>query len=215
MRESTLLEAGSLVGIVRFHEGGDVPGAMAALVRGGIEQVEVTIDTPGALAAVAGAAGEGRTVGVGTIVDSEQVRAAAAAGARFVVSPGLVHEVIETALELGLEPVPGVFTATEILAATAAGATVMKLFPASCGGPSYLRALRGPFPSIAIIPTGGVRIEDVQAYLDAGATVIALGSELVGRTAPTSDTELEWITAQAARAIAAVRNGSLAAQASA
>ena len=116
MLETTVLGSGSLIGIVRFHEGGDVSGAMAALVRGGIEQVEVTIDTPGALAAVADAAGEGRTVGVGTVVDSEQVRAAAAAGARFVVSPGLVPEVIETALTLGLEPVPGVFTATEILA---------------------------------------------------------------------------------------------------
>jgi len=207
-----VLGSGSLLGIVRFHEGGDVSGAMAALVRGGIELVEVTIDTPGALAAVAGAAGAGRTVGVGTVVDSEQVRAAAAAGARFVVSPGLVPEVIETALDLGLEPVPGVFTATEILAATAAGARMMKLFPASCGGPSYLRALRGPFPTIPIIPTGGVRIEEVQAYLDAGATVIALGSELVGRTAPQSDTDLEWIAAQAARATAAVRDGVLSTQ---
>jgi 2-dehydro-3-deoxyphosphogluconate aldolase/(4S)-4-hydroxy-2-oxoglutarate aldolase len=214
MLGSTVLEAGSLVGIVRFHEGGDVAGTMAALVRGGIDQVEVTIDTPGALAAVSDAAAEGRPVGVGTVVDSEQVRAAAAAGARFVVSPGLVPEVIETALELGLEPVPGVFTATEVLAATAAGARVMKLFPASCGGPSYLRALRGPFPTIPIVPTGGVRIDDVQAYLEAGATAIALGSELVGRTAPSSDAELEWVTAQAARAIAAMRGGALSAQAS-
>ena len=214
MLEANVLGPGSLIGIVRFHEGGDVPGAMAALVRGGIEQVEVTIDTPGALDAVAGAAGEGRTVGVGTIVDSEQVRAAAAAGARFVVSPGLVPEVIETALELGLEPMPGVFTATEILTATAAGARVMKLFPASCGGPSYLRALRGPFPTIAIIPTGGVRIDEVQAYLEAGATAIALGSELVGRVAPQSDADLEWIAAQAARATAAVRDGVLSTQAS-
>lgn len=182
---------------------------MAALVRGGIGLVEVTIDTPGALAAVAGAAGEGRTVGVGTVVDSEQVRASAAAGARFVVSPGLVPDVIETAHTLGLEPVPGVFTATEILAATAAGARVMKLFPASCGGPSYLRALRGPFPKIALIPTGGVRVDEIQAYIDAGATVIALGSELVGRAAPRTDTELEWIAAQAARATAAVRDGAL------
>jgi 2-dehydro-3-deoxyphosphogluconate aldolase/(4S)-4-hydroxy-2-oxoglutarate aldolase len=213
--ETTVLGSGSLVGIVRFHEGGDVSGAMAALVRGGIEQVEVTIDTPGALAAVADAAGNGRTVGVGTVVDSEQVRASAAAGARFVVSPGLVPEVIETALELGLEPVPGVFTATEILAATAAGARVMKLFPASCGGPPYLRALRGPFPTVPLIPTGGVRIDELQAYLDAGATVIALGSELVGREAPRSDTELEWIAAQAARATAALRDGALSTQASA
>jgi 2-dehydro-3-deoxyphosphogluconate aldolase / (4S)-4-hydroxy-2-oxoglutarate aldolase len=215
MLESTVLGPGSLIGIVRFHEGGDVPGAMAALVRGGIEQVEVTIDTPGALEAVAVAAGEGRTVGVGTIVDSEQVRAAAAAGARFVVSPGLVPEVIETAFALGLEPMPGVFTATEILAAAATGARVMKLFPASSGGPSYLRALRGPFPTIAIIPTGGVRIEEVQAYLQAGATAIALGSDLVGRVAPQSDADLDWIAAQAARATAAVRDGVLSAQASA
>lgn len=202
MGEATLLEPGSLVGIVRFHEGGDIAGTLAALGRGGIEQVEVTIDTPGALEAVADAAAEGRTVGVGTVVDSEQVRAAAAAGASFVVSPGLLPEVIETALGLGIEPVPGVFTATEILAATAAGARVMKLFPASCGGPSYLRALRGPFPTIPIIPTGGVRIDDVQAYREAGATVVALGSELVGRSAPRSDAELEWIVAQAARAAA-------------
>jgi 2-dehydro-3-deoxyphosphogluconate aldolase / (4S)-4-hydroxy-2-oxoglutarate aldolase len=213
MVEATLLGPGSLIGIVRFHEGGDVAGAMAALVRGGIEQVEVTIDTPGALDAVAGAAGEGRTVGVGTIVDSEQVRAAAAAGAQFVVSPGLVPEVIETALTLGLEPMPGVFTATEILTASAAGARVMKLFPASSGGPSYLRALRGPFPTIPIIPTGGVRIEEVQAYLEAGATAIALGSDLVGRVAPRSDADLEWIAAQAARAVAAVRDGVLSTQA--
>jgi len=214
MHEATLLGPGSLIGIVRFHDGGDVAGTMAALVRGGIEQVEVTIDTPGALDAVADAAAEGRTVGVGTIIDSEQVRAAAAAGARFVVSPGLVPEVIETALTLGLEPMPGVFTATEILAASAAGARVMKLFPASSGGPSYLRALRGPFPTIAIIPTGGVRIEEVQAYLQAGATAIALGSELVGRVAPQSDADLEWITSQAARAAAAVRDGVVATQAS-
>ena len=127
-------------------------------------------------------------------------------------APDSFTEVIETALDLGLEPVPGVFTATEILAATAAGARMMKLFPASCGGPSYLRALRGPFPTIPIIPTGGVRIEEVQAYLDAGATVIALGSELVGRTAPQSDTDLEWIAAQAARATAAVRDGVLSTQ---
>lgn len=89
------------------------------------------------------------------------MRASAAAGARFVVSPGLVPEVIETARSLGLEAVPGIFTATEILAATAAGARV-KLFPASCGGPSYLRALRGPFPTTALVPTGGVRVDEIR-----------------------------------------------------
>jgi 2-dehydro-3-deoxyphosphogluconate aldolase/(4S)-4-hydroxy-2-oxoglutarate aldolase len=203
--EETILASSPLLGIVRFHGGGDVAGAVDALVRGGIELLEVTIDTPGALEAVERAAGDGRSVGVGTVVSAAQVRECAAAGARFVVSPGLIPEVIDAAHRYGLEPMPGVFTATEILAATAAGAQVMKLFPASCGGPAYLRALRGPFPAAAIVPTGGVRIEEIQAYFDAGATAVALGSELVGRSAPRSDADFERIAAQAARATAAAR----------
>ena len=96
MLEATLLEPGSLLGIVRFHRGGDVAGAVGALVRGGIELVEVTIDTPGALEVVARLRGGARWCRDGR--RSEQVRAAAAAGARFVVSPGFVPEVVETAL---------------------------------------------------------------------------------------------------------------------
>ena len=201
----TVLGSTPLLAIVRFPDGGDVIGAIEALVEGGVERLEVTADTPGAFAAVEHAARSGRTVGVGTVLSSDQVRAAAAAGARFVVSPGLVHEVIDTAWELGLEPVPGVFTATEILAATAAGAHVLKLFPASCGGPSYLRALRGPFPETALVATGGVRVDEIDGYLRAGATGVALGSELVGRAGPRSDEDLEQIAANAARAVAAAR----------
>lgn len=204
--DTTALGPSPLLGIVRFHDGGDVSGAVDALVRGGITLLEVTIDTPGALAAVVRAAGEGMTVGVGTVVSAEQVGDCAAAGAQFVVSPGLIPEVIDSARSLEVEPMPGVFTATEILAATAAGARMMKLFPASCGGPRYLRALRGPFPKTALVPTGGVSIDEIPAYFDAGATIVALGSELVGRSAPRSDTDLEWITAQAARATAAARD---------
>jgi 2-dehydro-3-deoxyphosphogluconate aldolase/(4S)-4-hydroxy-2-oxoglutarate aldolase len=207
--DSAVLGSTPLVAIVRFPEGGPVLDAVDALVRGGIELVEITIDTPGALEAVEQAASDGKTVGVGTILTADQVRAAALAGARFVVSPGLIPDVIDAAHELGLEPMPGVFTATEIIAATEAGAGVMKLFPASYGGPSYLRALRGPFPASALVPTGGVRLDEVSAYLEAGAFAVGLGSELVGRSAPRSDTELEWIAAQAARAVAAARNLSL------
>src|SRR4051812_34387780 len=106
-----------VIGIVRFHEGGDVTGAVEALVRGGVDVVEVTLDTPGALAAVAQSVADGTTVGVGTVVTARQVAECADAGARFVVSPGLVPEVVDAALRLGIEPVPGVFTATEVLAA--------------------------------------------------------------------------------------------------
>ena len=199
----TVLGSTPLLAIVRFPDGGDVIGAIDALVAAGVDRLEVTADTPGAFAAVEHAARNGRIVGVGTVLSSDQVRAAAAAGARFVVSPGLVPEVIDVAWELGLEPVPGVFTATEILAATAAGVHVLKLFPASCGGPSYLRALRGPFPDTVLVATGGVRVDQIDDYLRAGATAVALGSELVGRAGPRSDEDLERIATNAAEAVAA------------
>jgi 2-dehydro-3-deoxyphosphogluconate aldolase/(4S)-4-hydroxy-2-oxoglutarate aldolase len=209
--DSAVLGSTPLVAIVRFPEGGPVLDAVDALFRGGIELVEITMDTPGALDAVERAASAGKTVGVGTVLTPDQVRAAAGAGARFVVSPGLIPPVIAVAHELGLEPMPGVFTATEIIAAAEAGASVMKLFPASFGGPSYLRALRGPFPATPLVPTGGVRLDEVSAYLEAGATAVGLGSELVGRSAPRSDRDLEWIAAQAARAVAEVHRFSFAA----
>lgn len=207
MPDGTVLGSASLVAIVRFREAGQLQGAIDALVQGGVELVEITFDTPGALPAVEQAAGDGRIVGVGTVLTAEQVRAAADAGARFVVSPGLIPEVVDAARSHGLEPIPGVFTATEIIAATAAGAAMMKLFPASNGGPGYLRALRGPFPTAQLVPTGGVRLDQIRAYLRAGAAAVALGSELVGRSAPQSERDLEWIAAQAARAVAASRDG--------
>ena len=204
--EAAVLGSTPLMAIVRFQEGGAVLDAVDALVRGGIELVEITTDTPGVFDAVSAAAGSGKTVGVGTVLTAEQVRAAAVAGARFVVSPGLIPEVIDAAHELGLEPMPGVFTATELIDAMRAGASVMKLFPASYGGPRYLRVLRGPFPATPLVPTGGIRLDEVASYIAAGATAVALGSELVGRTAPRTDTELEWIATQAARALAEVQN---------
>ncbi|HKY24953.1 MAG TPA: bifunctional 4-hydroxy-2-oxoglutarate aldolase/2-dehydro-3-deoxy-phosphogluconate aldolase [Gaiella sp.] len=200
-----------LIAIVRFHEGGHLRGTVDALARGGVETIELTIDTPGALGAVAEAAEAGLTVGVGTVLTADQVRASADAGARFVVSPALVPEVIEAALELGLEPLPGVYTATELLQATAAGARAVKLFPASAGGPGYLRALRGPFPATPIVPTGGIRIDEIGTYLAAGATSVALGGELVGRSAPVSDAELAAIEARAVRAVAASAGSQLTA----
>lgn len=205
--DATVFDSTRLLAIVRFHDGGDVLGAIDALARGGVELYEITMDTPGALDAVERTAGNGRAVGVGTVLSEEQVRAAVAAGARFVVSPGLVPAVIETAHELGVEPLPGVFTPTEIIEATAAGARVMKVFPASIGGPAYLRALRGPFPLTPLVPTGGVCLDQIRDYLEAGAAAVALGSELVGRSAPRSDHDLEWIEAQAAQAVSAMPAG--------
>jgi 2-dehydro-3-deoxyphosphogluconate aldolase/(4S)-4-hydroxy-2-oxoglutarate aldolase len=203
-----LVRAERLLAIVRYRDGGDVDGALAALAAGGVRLAEVTIDSPGALEAVAEAARRGRPVGVGTVTTAAQVTAAAEAGARFVVSPGLVPDVVRTALALGLEPLPGAFTPTEILHARSLGATLVKLFPAGALGPEYVRAVRAPLADVDLVPTGGLRVEDVAAYLHAGATAVALGSGLAGRRPPVTAGERDDIAERAAAAVAAVHAAS-------
>jgi 2-dehydro-3-deoxyphosphogluconate aldolase/(4S)-4-hydroxy-2-oxoglutarate aldolase len=196
----SLITSSRVLGIVRFREPGDVGGVVTALAGGGIDLLEVTIDTPGALEAVTVSAGLDRVIGVGTVRTSEQVKRCAEAGARFVVSPGFDLEVLETGHELGLEVIAGFLTATELMTAERARCDGLKLFPASLGGPEYLRALRGPFPDAAIVPTGGLGPDDVLPYLEAGATCIGLGGRLTGETPPTSDRDLEAISDAARRA---------------
>jgi len=129
-----------------------------ALIGAGLSVVEVTLRTSYAWSGLRGLVARGDAlVGAGTVVNSEQVRRAHDLGARFVVSPGLAHEVVATALDLGLEVFPGVATASEVMAAAAAGVTTLKYFPAmQSGGVGWLRALASPFPDIDFIPTGGV-----------------------------------------------------------
>ena len=193
-----------LLGIIRYRDAGDVDGALGALVRGGIGLVEVTLDTPGALDAVERGRRSGWTIGVGTVLEPDQVDRSVDAGAAFVVTPGLVPGVVERAHELGVDIVPGAFTPTEVIAAHAMGVTAVKLFPASTGGPGYLRALLGPLAGVRLVPTGGIAIEEAGAYLAAGSACVGLGSALVGERPPTSDTEIGVIADRAAAAVAAV-----------
>jgi 2-dehydro-3-deoxyphosphogluconate aldolase / (4S)-4-hydroxy-2-oxoglutarate aldolase len=196
----SLITSSRVLGIVRFREPGDIEGVLTAIAEGGIDLLEVTIDTPGALEAVVVSAGLGRAIGVGTVRTGEQVKRCADAGARFVVSPGFDPEVLETAHELGLEVIAGFLTATELMTAERAGCDALKLFPASLGGPAYLRALRGPFPDAAIVPTGGLGLDDVLRYLEAGATCVGLGGRLTGESPPASDRALAAISDAARRA---------------
>lgn len=202
----TILEQGPVLAIVRYRQGGKVWAALEVLADVGIPLLEVTIDTPGGLEAVRTAADAGRTIGVGTVLTPDQVRASRDAGASFVVSPSCLPDVIETALDLGVEPIPGVLSATELVLALRAGATSVKVFPAApVGGPAYVRALRGPFPDVPLLPTGGIEPEDVPAFLDAGATCVGLGSILVGATPPASASDIEGIAARAAAVMGAIR----------
>jgi 2-dehydro-3-deoxyphosphogluconate aldolase/(4S)-4-hydroxy-2-oxoglutarate aldolase len=191
-----------LLAIVRYREPCDLAAVLRAVREGGIDQLEVTLDTPGALDALEAERNAGRAVGVGTVVTADDVKLAVAAGAAFVVSPAVMPAMIGTAVDLGVDAIPGAFTPTEILQARDLGATAVKLFPAPVGGPAYVRALRGPIPDVRFVPTGGVAIDDVRAYLDAGANCVGLGRELVGRTPPADDAAIAAITERAARAVA-------------
>ena len=179
--------------------------ALAALRRGGLPLAEITTDTPGAFDAIERAAAAGHVIGAGTVTTAAQVHDCARAGGAFVVSPGLVPEMVRAALDLGLEPIPGIATATEIIAAQRAGARMMKLFPAGALGVDYLTALRGPFPDVEFVPTSVTRLTDVPALLRAGAVAVGLGTALVGREPPQTDAAADEITRCARELVADVR----------
>jgi 2-dehydro-3-deoxyphosphogluconate aldolase/(4S)-4-hydroxy-2-oxoglutarate aldolase len=145
----------------------------------------------------------GWSIGVGTVLEPDQVNRCVDAGAAFVVGPGIVHGVIERSLELGVDIVPGAFTPTEVMRAHAMGVNVVKLFPASLGGTACLRSLLGPLAHVPLVPTGGIAIHEVSAYLAAGGPSVGLGGALAGERPPANDAELGAITERAAAAMAA------------
>jgi 2-dehydro-3-deoxyphosphogluconate aldolase / (4S)-4-hydroxy-2-oxoglutarate aldolase len=175
------------------------------LVTGGIRAFEVTLNSPdafGAIESLAGRWGERLLVGAGTVLDVEGAALAADSGARFIVSPHTEPALIEWAAARGLPVFPGAFSPTEILSAWRAGATAVKLFPASVAGPAFVREFRGPFRDIPLIATGGVTIETAPAFLGAGAAAVGIGSWLTG------DGEPDGIADRATRLIRALAVGS-------
>lgn len=152
----------------------------------GIDSVEVPIQSDEdveALRAVVAAGKElGKAVGAGTVVTLEHVRQAADAGAAFTVSPGFDLDVVRASFDAGMPPLPGVATATEVQTAQRAGLTWVKAFPASILGTSWFGAMRGPFPSMRFVATGGMDASNADEYLKAGAKVVAVGSALVDET---------------------------------
>ena len=148
----------------------------------GISTVEVTVETPAAIetleVVVAAGRRRGKDVGAGTVLTRDQLNAAAQAGARFVVSPGLNLPMIGWARQLDLPYLPGVMTPTEVQAGLSEGLTYMKVFPANVLGPSWVSTLAGPFPAVKFVATGGIDAHNAAAYLDAGAYAVGVGSAL-------------------------------------
>jgi 2-dehydro-3-deoxyphosphogluconate aldolase / (4S)-4-hydroxy-2-oxoglutarate aldolase len=166
------------VAVIRGRNVADPAGLAATFADAGIRAIEFTFTIPGALAAIEAAAGSGALVGAGTVRDERQARDALSAGAQFLVSPACVAEVAQVAHEAGVPVFLGGLTPTEVDAALKARTTAVKLFPAGLGGPQYLRDLRGPFPDVAFVPSGGVSEENARAFLDAGAIAVYAGSRL-------------------------------------
>lgn len=202
-----VLRRTGLVAILRGRSGERLAAACDALLGAGVCCLEVTMNTPGALAVVSRLAGDAREsveVGVGTVRRAEDVDAAADVGATFVVAPNTDAAVGARAAQRGLGWYPGAFTPTEIAAAWDLGATAVKVFPAgSAGGPRYLREVRAPLDDIPLVPTGGVSVDDVPGYLQAGALAVGMGGPLLGR-ALEDDEDLGRLGERARAALAAV-----------
>ncbi|MCC7451035.1 MAG: bifunctional 4-hydroxy-2-oxoglutarate aldolase/2-dehydro-3-deoxy-phosphogluconate aldolase [Anaerolineae bacterium] len=201
------IERVKIVAILR----GDFEGAWldiaAALVEGGVEAIEVTFSCADALAgieAIYNRYGSQIAIGAGTVLAPKQVNQAVDHGARYIIAPNTNPTVIEWALKRGVLVIPGAYTATEIEYAYRLGAGLIKLFPAMPSGPAYLKAIRGPFPDIPIMATGGVDASNLTDFLKAGANALGMGS-LTGRDAPDA-AGLQRIHERAQQAVSLVQS---------
>jgi 2-dehydro-3-deoxyphosphogluconate aldolase / (4S)-4-hydroxy-2-oxoglutarate aldolase len=178
------LAAVPVVAILRAADAGRFLEVAGVLYEGGVRAIEVTLTSEGALAAFGRVREElpgDAMLGVGTVRSAGDAERAVDAGATYLVAPDFRPEMVGFAVQRGIPVMPGALTPTEVAAAWAAGATAVKVFPVSAvGGPAYLKAVRAPLPEVPLVPTGGVGIDDVGAYLAAGAAAVGLGSPLLG-----------------------------------
>jgi 2-dehydro-3-deoxyphosphogluconate aldolase/(4S)-4-hydroxy-2-oxoglutarate aldolase len=173
-----------LIAILRAETAELAVGLAHAAYDGGLRVIEITFTVPEAPKVINELDRElgDAIIGAGTVLDVASVKAAAKAGARFIVAPNIDPEVIETAKTAGVCVCPGGATPTEVAHARKLGADLVKVFPASfLGGPEYLRALLQPMPDLRLVPTGGIGPEDVVTYLRAGAFAVGVGSALFYR----------------------------------
>ncbi|MGE5819197.1 MAG: bifunctional 4-hydroxy-2-oxoglutarate aldolase/2-dehydro-3-deoxy-phosphogluconate aldolase, partial [Deltaproteobacteria bacterium] len=167
-----------LVAVVRSQTSDEALTIAAAVSDTGVKFVEITFSVPGALNVIGALAQRSELhVGAGTVLSREQAKAAIAAGAQFVVAPSLELDLIPLCHEAGIACFPGAATPTEIITAARAGADLVKIFPADCvGGAYFIRQMSGPFPEIRFMVSGGVSLDNVKDYVQAGVTGICLGS---------------------------------------
>jgi 2-dehydro-3-deoxyphosphogluconate aldolase/(4S)-4-hydroxy-2-oxoglutarate aldolase len=177
-----ILEIG-IIPVVRASSADEAMTAVHAIRLGGIPIAEITMTVPGAIETIRQVAkemGDEVLVGAGTVLDADTARRCIDAGAEFIVGPGLDLATIELVAKAGKIMMAGTLTPSEVIAAWNAGSDFVKVFPCGqVGGPSYIKALRGPFPQISFVPTGGVNLKNAAEFIRAGSAALGVGGELV------------------------------------
>ncbi len=203
-----LAESG-VTAVLRGVDEDDIVPVAEAVYEGGVTALELTADAKRCsemIAAVDRALGDtDAVIGAGTVMDAAAARNVVEAGAEFVLAPNLNEEVIEVCNRAGVVCIPGVMTPTEADRAMAAGADMLKMFPASTVGPGHIGALQGPLGDVPIMPTGGISTDNVADYFDAGAVAVGAGSALVNYEA-IEDGDMDGVRERAETFVAAVED---------
>ncbi|KAA9089676.1 bifunctional 4-hydroxy-2-oxoglutarate aldolase/2-dehydro-3-deoxy-phosphogluconate aldolase [Microbacterium radiodurans] len=205
----TLTRDGRLVVVARARRAEDYERVLDVLVDAGVRSVEVTLTTPGTfdrLPALIERYRGAADIGVGTVTALDQLERVIDAGAPYAVTPITSATLVERAVAAGLPIVPGGLTPTELFASWSLGASAVKVFPAGQVAPGYVKDLRGPFPGIAVVPSGGVDLDGARAWLAAGAVAVSVGGPLLGDAF--ADGDLAALRERTARFVAACAEGS-------
>lgn len=180
------LRRAGVLAVLRAPSAEAAVSAVDALVAGGVTGIEITYSTPDADAAISEVArrhGDRIYLGAGTVLTEAQAGEAVAAGASFLVSPGTDEALVPVLRATGAAVFTGALTPSEVMAALRLEVDAVKVFPAALGGPAYLKALRGPFPDVPFMPTGGVSAANIGDWLAAGAVAVGAGGELCSASA--------------------------------
>lgn len=196
------------IAVIRMADSTKIIQVVEAILKGGVECVEITMTVPDAIRViedVAAAIGDQALIGSGTVLDGDTARRTIEAGAQFVVAPIFNPDVVKVVHEYDRVVIPGAFSPAEIIAAWDAGADVVKIFPATVLGPKYIKDLQGPLPHIRLCPTGGVTVNNAGDWIKAGAACVGIGSDLLDKQAIQND-RFDVLTAKAQRMVASIQS---------
>lgn len=204
------IQKAAIVPVVRKANEGNILNIVEALYTGGVKIIEITADSANFTDLMKIVQKKfpknDLYIGVGTVLDAETARTAILSGAQFIVTPTLNEDTIKVSKRYGIPIISGAFTPTEILKAREQGADMVKVFPASILGPSYIKTILSPLPNIPIMVTGGITIDNMTDYLAAGSIAVGIGSDLVNTTELNASSNYDILKKQASIFVNEIRS---------